>query len=217
MLEFQYWVIRSQSCLFAFPTHDADTYISHLNHTNIISTVSNTQNIFPCVIFNSLGYDCFLGRGHPAANDSGCLCWYGVEIFRGLGKGNSQGNTIDDEDSIGFIGIFIEFIFQGVDLAAFLDDKLFLVRGLQTCSFGNADCGFDLVPCYHPDIDTCISQLGYTQLNIFLQFIFNSSDTQKLHIVFQRFNYFWYCCLPIYHWCTCFIVLFLPLWVFLLW
>ena len=163
--------------MLAFPTHDTYTHIGHLNHTDIVSTISNSQNIFTCVVFNSLSYDCFLGWRHPAANDSGCLCGNGVEVVRGLGKGNGKGNAIDDEDSIGFIGIFIEFILQGVYLAAFLDDELFLVRGLQTSCFGNADSSFDLVPCYHPGIDAGISQLRYAELNIFLQFIFNPGYT----------------------------------------
>ena len=125
-------------------------------------------------------------------------------------ESHSQGGAIDDNDSIGFHGKLVQFIFERIGLVLFLDDEKFLCGRLEPRRYANANCSFHFITSDHPHVDSCISYLGDALLDVLLQFVLDSSYSQQLHVDLQRLDCLSDCLFSVHHRCIRIVVLFTP-------
>ena len=92
----------------------------------------------------------------------------------------------------------------------FLNDKKILSRGLKTSSNSDTKRSLHFVSCDHPHTNACIPDSWKTLLNILLELVLNSSNSQKFHIVLKGLNDLLNRSRPVYHSWTSIIVLFFP-------
>lgn len=81
VLELHDWKIWGEGCLFTLFSDDPDTDVCLKDHTDIISSISDSQGHFSSVVFDSFGEDCLLSGWDSAADDGGRCCGKGVEIL----------------------------------------------------------------------------------------------------------------------------------------
>lgn len=80
----------------------------------------------------------------------------------------------------------IEFSLKFYFISDFFDNENILLLTFESGGDRDADSCFYFISGEHPDLDSCISHIFKWSGNIILEFILNTSDSKKFHILFHK-------------------------------
>ena len=111
MFKFQNRKVRCKGCLLTLFPYNTHTNIGDLDHSYVISTISDSQNNFSGVFLYSISNDCFLSWRNSTTNYSRGLSSSCIKEVCTVRLGICQWYSVNNKNGIGFYQKLVKFIF----------------------------------------------------------------------------------------------------------
>lgn len=165
--------ISSKGGLFSFFAFNTYTNVRDLDHSNVVSSVTDSASHFSGVFFNFLGEHSFLKRRTPTANNSRCLrgCLKELVLCRLYLRRLSNSLPIYNQHSLSLILLLIkllQFIHDSLHIFKTFHHIHILVIGFDTSWDTNTSCSFDFISSKHPNSNSSLTNRFQSWSNIFL-------------------------------------------------
>ena len=153
--EFGHREISSERSLHTFFADNTETYVSFLDHGNVVSSITNACNNFTSALFDLDRNDSFLSwTASTNTNSLGGLRDIKEFLTKLLIRNdNTQGGSINHQHmSRGQVFVVINFFVNPVDLNFICDYLDIFIPILQSSRYGNALSCLNFVSSEHPNL-----------------------------------------------------------------
>lgn len=185
--------VGSQRCLHAFFTDNSKSNVGLLDHSDVVSTITNARNHLSSEILDVDGNEGFLSWAATAhTNGLSCLR-HSEELFTKtfVSDDKPKSGPIDHQHMrVCKVLVLFNFTHDSVWISLIRNDLDVLVAHFESSGDGDALSCLDLVSREHPNLKACLSQRLDSLQHVLLKFVFNTGDSQELHLVLKALDCF---------------------------